>query len=386
MSNVKTAGDTKPANEIARMSGTNPMNTEKSAVDQRTLDREKPVSTKQTSNSTKQTSNSTNQKESHIPQPLYHVSSSSHIRSHTLTSHIMRDVIIALLPATAFGIYRFGLPALWIVIATVISCVATEYVYQKCMKKPLTILDYSAAVTGLILALNMPPEIPVWIPMLGGVFAILVVKQLYGGIGFNWMNPALAARCFLLISFAGEMTDFTSKSFGYDAVSGPTPLAAMREIRNFGEAAGGIRYTLTDLFFGNIPGTIGEISVIALLIGVAYMLVRRIISLRIPLAYLLTFTVLMAVFGSFDPMFLGYQLLGGGLIFGAFFMATDYTTSPITPRGQIYFGMFIGFLTAIFRLFGGSAEGVSYAIIIGNIVAPLMEKYTIPVAFGKERK
>ncbi len=319
-------------------------------------------------------------------QPLYYVSSSSHVRSHTLTSHIMRDVIIAMLPASAFGVYRFGMSALMVIIATVFSCVAAEYIYQRQMKRTQSIGDLSAALTGLILALNMPPEIPVWIPMLGGVFAILVVKQIYGGIGFNWMNPALGARCFLLISFAGNMTNFSSKVTGYDALSGPTPLAAMRELFNAGNISGSTGYTLSELFFGTIPGTIGEVSALALLIGAAYMLVRKIISLRIPLAYLISFSLFVLIFGKFDMYFLLYQVLSGGLIFGAFFMATDYTTSPITPKGQLIFGVFLGVLTGIFRLFGGSAEGVSYAIIIGNILAPLMEKYSIPTAFGKEKK
>jgi electron transport complex protein RnfD len=241
------------------------------------------------------------------------------------------------------------------------------------MGKPITVSDGSALVTGMILGLNMPPAIPLWIPFLGGVFAIIVVKQLYGGLGQNFMNPALAARCFLLISFAGKMTDFTYR----DAVSGATPLAALKA----GEAV-----DITSMFIGKISGTIGEVSVIALLLGAAYLLFRKVISIKIPAAYLITFAAFVFIFGQHDLMFVLTHLCGGGLIFGAFFMATDYVTSPITPKGQILFGVLLGVLTGLFRLFGGSAEGVSYAIIIGNILVPLIEKISIPVAFGKEGK
>lgn len=314
---------------------------------------------------------------------FFYVSSSSHVRTHTLTSHIMRDVVIAMIPASLFGVYRFGLHAIFVILATVASCVLSEYLYQKWMKLPIRVGDLSAVVTGLILALNMPPQIPLWIPILGGIFAIVVIKQVYGGIGFNWMNPALGARCFLLISFANKMTDFTST--GYDAVSGPTPLGAMRELLQAG-GHGATRFSLSDMFLGNIPGTIGEVSALALLLGAAYLLIRKVISWRIPFFYLLSFSVFILLFGAFDIYFLMYHLLGGGLLFGVFFMATDYTTSPITPKGQMLFGIFLGLLTGIFRLFGSGAEGVSYAIIIGNIVAPLLEKYSIPLAFGKEKK
>jgi electron transport complex protein RnfD len=205
------------------------------------------------------------------------------------------------------------------------------------------------------------------------VFAIIVVKQLYGGLGQNFMNPALAARCFLLISFAGQMNSFTYN----DAVVSPTPLAAFKA----GQAV-----DVTAMFLGKIPGTIGEVSVVALLIGAAYLIIKKVISIRIPLVYLLTFSIFVFLFGQHDLMYVVTHLCGGGIIFGAFFMATDYTTSPITPKGQIYFGILLGILTGLFRLFGGSAEGVSYAIIISNIVAPLIEKISLPKAFGKEGK
>lgn len=303
---------------------------------------------------------------------LLNVSSSPHVRSKVTTQNIMLDVIIAMLPAAAYGVYQFGLPALLVIVATVAACVVSEYVCEKVMKRPSTVADLSAVVTGMILALNMPAGIPLWIPMLGGVFAIVVVKQLYGGLGQNFMNPALAARCFLLISFTGQMS-----SFVLDGVSGATPLAQMRT----GEAV-----DLAAMFVGKIPGTIGEVSVTALLIGAAYLLAKKIISIRIPATYLLSLAVFVFIFGDHSLYQVAAHLCGGGLIFGAFFMATDYVTSPITPRGQIVFGILLGVLTGLFRLFGGSPEGVSYAIIISNLLVPLIEKFTLPKAFGKEGK
>lgn len=303
---------------------------------------------------------------------LLNVSSSPHVRSSETTKSIMMDVAIAMLPATAFGVYQFGFHALLVVLVTVAACVLSEYLYQKQMKLPITVMDFSAVVTGMILALNMPASIPLWIPALGGVFAIIVVKQLYGGLGQNFMNPALAARCFLLISFAGKMS-----TFELDGWSGATPLAMMRA----GESV-----DVTRMFIGTIPGTIGEVSVIALLIGAAYMVYKKIISLRIPVTYILTVAVFVFIFGQQDLAYVMAHVCGGGLIFGAFFMATDYVTSPITPKGQIVFGVLLGVLTGLFRVFGGSAEGVSYAIIISNMLVPLIERKTLPTAFGREAK
>ena len=283
----------------------------------------------------------------------------------------------AMIPAAAFGVFHFGLHALLVMIVTVAACVASEYVYEKFMNKPITIMDMSAVVTGLILALNMPPEIPLWIPALGGVFAIIVVKQLYGGLGQNFMNPALAARCFLLISLALFMNDFSSPAIGFDSVSGATPLASMR--------AGGT-VDLAALITGQIPGTIGEVSAIALIIGGIYMIARKVISPRIPLIYIGTTAVFIFLFGGFDINYTLCQVFAGGLIFGAFFMATDYVTSPITPKGQVVYGVVLGVLTGIFRLWGASPEGVSYAIILSNLLVPMIEKVTLPTAFGKEGK
>ncbi len=303
---------------------------------------------------------------------LLNVSSSPHARSSVLTQNLMFDVAIAMVPATVYGVYQFGLKALCILLVTITGAVLSEYVYESLMGKPITIMDGSALVTGMILGLNMPPEIPLWIPLLGSIFAIIVVKQIYGGLGQNFMNPALAGRCFLLISFANQMS-----AFKLDGVSGATPLSVLKNGGTVDVAA---------MFVGKIPGTIGEVSVVALLIGGVYLLYKKVISIRIPATYILTLAVFVFIFGEQDLEYVMAHLCGGGLIFGAFFMATDYVTSPITPKGQIVFGVLLGILTGLFRLFGGSAEGVSYAIIISNLLVPLIEKATLPVAFGKEGK
>lgn len=306
---------------------------------------------------------------------LLNVSSSPHVRSGVTTKNIMYDVAIAMIPATVWGVMQFGLYSLLVVAATVLSCVLSEYVFEVLMKKSVTISDGSALVTGMILGLNMPPSIPIWMPVLGGVFSIIVVKQLYGGLGQNFMNPALAGRCFLLISFAGSMNSFIDPMT--NAVSGATPLAVLKD---------GGSYDLAAMFLGKIPGTIGEISTLALLIGAAYLLAKKVISIRIPGTYILTFAIFAFIFGRQDLGYVLAEICGGGLIFGAFFMATDYVTSPITPKGQIIFGICLGILTGLFRLFGGSSEGVSYAIIFCNILVPLIEKVTLPTAFGKGGK
>ena len=308
---------------------------------------------------------------------LLNVSSSPHVRNKITTQNLMFDVAIAMIPASVYGVWQFGMHALLVLIATVVSCVLSEYVYEKLMKKPITVSDGSAVGTGMILALNMPPEIPVWIPFLGGIFAIIVVKQLYGGLGQNFMNPALAARCFLLISFAGFMNNFSSAKLGFDSMSGATPLAAMRA---------GNDVDLMSLLVGRVPGTIGEVSVIALLIGAVYMIARKVISPRIPLIYIGTVAVFIFLFGGFDITYVAKEVCAGGLIFGAFFMATDYVTSPLSKTGQVVYGLFLGILTGIFRLWGASPEGVSYAIILGNLFVPLIEKVTLPKAFGKGAK
>lgn len=314
---------------------------------------------------------------------LLHVSSSPHVRSKVNTSSIMLTVLIALLPSALFGVYNFGPHALMLILITVAVCVATEAVYEKIVHKKLTIQDYSAAVTGLLLALNLPPSAPWWIAVIGGVFAILVVKQLFGGLGQNIMNPALGARCFLLISFTGRMTNFAVPSGAWgniaDTVSGATPLAALKA----GESVNRV-----NLFFGNIQGTIGETSALAILIGAAILLAKGIIDFRIPLTYIGSFAVFVLLFGGhgFDLNYLLCHLFGGGLMLGAWFMATDYVTTPITKKGQLVYGVCLGIFTGLFRIFGGSAEGVSYAIIFCNLLVPIIERFTMPVAFGKGGK
>lgn len=302
---------------------------------------------------------------------MLHVSSNPHVRSKVTTNSIMLAVVIALLPAAGFGIYNFGIHALMLICVTIISCVATEFIYEKLMKKEVTIGDFSAVVTGLLLALNLPPMAPWWIGLVGGVFAILVVKMLFGGLGQNFMNPALGARCFLLISFTSIMTNFDC-----DAYTGATPLAQLKA---------GTTPDVFSMVIGKTGGTIGETSMIAIVIGACFLILLGIIDLRIPGTYIVSFAIFVCLFGGhgFDMAYLSAHLAGGGLMLGAFFMATDYVTRPITKKGQYLYGIFLGILTGIFRVFGASSEGVSYAIIIGNLLVPLIEKVTLPKAFGK---
>ena len=302
---------------------------------------------------------------------LMKVSSNPHVRSKTDTSSIMLTVVIALLPAAGFGIYNFGLDALILILVTVASTVLTELLFEKICKRKITIGDYSAVVTGLLLALNLPASAPWWIGVVGGVFAILVVKMLFGGLGQNFMNPALGGRCFLLISFTSIMTNFDC-----DAYAGATPLANLKA----GESV-----NILDMVIGRTSGTIGETSMIAIVAGACILILMGIIDLRIPGCYIVSFVAFISIFGGhgLDAAYISAHLAGGGLMLGAFFMATDYVTRPITKNGQYLFGILLGILTGIFRIFGPSSEGVSYAIIIGNLLVPLIEKITLPAAFGK---
>ena len=305
---------------------------------------------------------------------MLNVSSSPHVRDNSSTRRIMLDVCIALLPACIFGIVNFGMRALAVLVVSVITCVVSEYLFEHFMHRPITVGDLSAVVTGLLLGMNMPHTIPLWIVMLGGVFAIIVVKQLFGGLGQNFMNPALAARCFLLISFAGRMTSFT-----YDGVTGATPLALLKS----GESV-----NVLSMFLGTTAGVIGETSTVAILVGALYLIIRKVITPLIPMVYLAVFSVFILLFGGhgFDMTYLAAELCGGGLMLGAFFMATDYVTSPVNTVGRIIYGIILGILTGLFRIFGNSAEGVSYAIIFSNILVPLIEKLTVPRAFGVVRE
>jgi len=307
------------------------------------------------------------------------VSSSPHLRNSASTSGIMRDVIIALLPAAVAGIYFFGLKALLVIMVTILSSVISEYIARRVMKRDNTLMDYSAVVTGLLLALNLPSTIPLWIAAVGGVFAIVVVKQLFGGLGQNFMNPALAARVFLLIAYTGHMTNWVNPK-GVDAVSSATPLELLKT------GAAGIP-SYAQLFFGNIGGCIGETSAAALILGALYLLFRGVITPEIPLTYIGTVAVFTWVFGG-DSLFTGdalYHILSGGLILGAFFMATDYSTSPMTIKGRAIMGLGCGLLTSLIRLYASYPEGVSFAIILMNIAVPLIDRYTVPKSFGGEK-
>ncbi|HOP99515.1 MAG TPA: RnfABCDGE type electron transport complex subunit D [Acetivibrio clariflavus] len=320
------------------------------------------------------------------------VSSSPHFRANTNTQRIMLDVIIALLPATVAGIYFFGSRAALVIFVTILSCVISEYLSRKALKKESTITDLSAVVTGLLLALNLPSTIPLWMAAIGGVVAIVIAKQLFGGLGQNFMNPALVARVFLLNAFLKQMTSFEkpigvdviSSATSVDAISSATPLYQMKEFVK-GNAAYLPEYW--DLFIGKIAGCIGETSVIALLIGAAYLLYRRVISPEIPVTFIGSVALLTWIFGG-KTLFTGdwlYHVLSGGLMIGAFFMATDYATSPVTFKGRVIMGLGCGILTAVIRLYTGYPEGVSYAILLMNICVPLIDRYTVPKSFGGEK-
>lgn len=310
------------------------------------------------------------------------VSSSPHIRSKENVQTIMRDVVIALMPATLFGIYHFGIEALIIIILSVGSAVIFEALYQKLTKQKVTVNDFSAVITGLLLALNLPHSVPYWIPVLGSLVAIIIIKQLFGGLGQNFMNPALGARAFLLISFAGIMTNWQ-----IDGVSSATPLAFVKAATR--AELGSLQPPhLMDLFMGNIAGCIGETSVIALLLGGIYLLARKVISWKIPITYIVTVAIMTVLFSGsgFDMNVVAYQVFSGGLMIGAFFMATDYASSPATSKGMLIMGIGCGIITALIRFFGGYPEGVSFAIIIMNLFVPLIDRFTIPKIFGEVAK
>ena len=304
---------------------------------------------------------------------LMKVSSNPHVRSKVTTSSIMLAVVIALLPAAGFGIYNFGIDALILIVITVASTVFTEFAYEKLMNKKVTIGDYSAVVTGLLLALNLPSSAPWWIGVIGGVFAILVVKMLFGGLGQNFMNPALAARCFLLISFTSIMTNFDC-----DTYTGATPLAAIKD----GEAV-----DVLSMMIGKTSGAIGETSMIAIVLGACFLILLGVIDLRISGCYIVSFIVFAGLFGGhgFEPAYICAQLAGGGLMLGAFFMATDYATSPPTGWGKLLFGIGCGVITVAIRLWGTYPEGVSFAILIMNILTPYITKLCARKVFGAVR-
>lgn len=303
---------------------------------------------------------------------LLNVSSSPHVRSSLTTNKIMYQVILAMMPVTILGVINYGMKALAVIIAAVVSAVASEALFNLIAKKPQTIADGSAAVTGLMLALILPPELPLYIPILGSVFAIIIVKCLFGGLGKNFMNPALAARCFLLISYGAIVTVYK-----VDGVSTATPLA---------ELAAGKSVDLMPVLWGSASGVIGS-SALGILIGAAMLFAFKIITYEIPLSILVSFNLFLGFFGAkgFDLGFHMVHMLAGGVLFGAFFMATDYVTSPVTSAGQFVFGTVIGVLMGLFHVFGTAPDSGSYAIIIANMLVPLIDEYCVPVAYGHRK-
>lgn len=307
------------------------------------------------------------------------VSHAPHVKGKDDTRTIMLDVIIALLPLLIAGTVVMGYRAAILAVVCVASSVFFEWGWEKILKRPITICDFSAAVTGLILALNLPVTLPFWMAIVGCFFAIVIVKQFFGGLGHNFMNPALAGRAFLLTSWAMEMTTWIKPfekislfSNSY-VISSATPLALLKD--------GTVQLpSYLDLFLGNVGGCIGEVSALAILIGAAYLLCRRIIDYKVPLVYILTVFILSYLIGR-DGV---YQILSGGLLFGAFFMATDYVTTPYTKLGKIIFAFGCGLLTFIIRNWGGYPEGVSYSILLMNVLTPLIDKYTVPKTFGEK--
>jgi electron transport complex protein RnfD len=318
-----------------------------------------------------------------------YLSSSPHIHSGETTDKVMRAVIYALLPACAVSVYFFGLPAFTILLLCTLGCIGAEALCQKTMGQPLTIKDGSAALTGVLLALNLPPSAPWWLALLGAVIAIAVAKQVYGGLGYNPFNPALVARVVLLISFPVQMTTWTAPApigSGLDAVTTATPLGEWKTaVMLTGKLPETMQNGLGDYFVGHMAGSLGEVSALALLLGAAYLFWKRILTWHIPFAFLGTVAALSGIFWAInpekypDPLF---HLLTGGLILGVFYMATDMVTSPVTNRGMVIFGVGCGVLTVLIRLFGGYPEGVSFAILLMNAATPLIDRYTKPTKFG----
>jgi electron transport complex protein RnfD len=332
------------------------------------------------------------ERKGNIMEAILTVSSPPHIYGKDTTVRRMLEVIIALIPSCIFAIYWYGLHTFFVIAVSVASAIVAEFVFQRVAGKKVTIDDCSAVITGILVAFNLPPGVPYWIPIVGSAFAIIAVKQLFGGLGQNFVNPALAARAFLLASFPEQMTTWTfadvdaatGASVTADAVSGATYLAILK-------ADPGFVPQLVDykaLLFGKVGGCIGETSAVALFVGGIYLIIRRIINWRIPVFYIGTFALLCSIYGR-EGFFTGhvlFEVLNGGLFMGAFFMATDYATSPISPKGKVIFAIGCGFLAYIIRFFGGYPEGVSYSILIMNLFVPLIDKYVRPRVYGKRKK
>ncbi|NOZ61524.1 MAG: RnfABCDGE type electron transport complex subunit D [Calditrichaeota bacterium] len=353
------------------------------------------------------------------------VSASPHIAHKDSVQKIMFGVVIALLPAAIGGVYFFGAQAAWTIVLAILSAMITEALIEKLTKKPITIADGSAIVTGILLAFNVPPEVPWWIPVIGSAFAIAIGKIPFGGLGYNPMNPALLGRAFLLASWPSHMTIFKVAprggslsginphaivNYGLDAITSATPLNVFKTQRGIlsewrdvlksgienpvlqakanlaNNAISQLSDSYANLFWGKVGGCIGETSVFLLLIGALYLIYKRYIGLRIPLTYIGTVALLTWIFAGTEGFFSGdplFQVLSGGLILGAFFMATDMVTSPVTPKGRVWFGFGCGVITVIIRLVGGYPEGVSYSILLMNLTVPLLDRYTKPKTFGK---
>ena len=321
--------------------------------------------------------------------------SSPHIRGSERTQTIMRDVIIAMVPALAYAILNFGIRALAMTVVSVAGCMFFEWGYQKLMKKPVRIMDLSCVVTGMLLAFVCPVQIPYWMILIGDFFAIVVVKQLFGGIGKNFVNPALAGRAILLASYAGAMTSWVDPAINkanlignVDIVTAATPLSYMKgtDPAAIAESFASLKetYSVTNMFLGQIGGSMGEVSVLMLLLGGAYLIWRKVINWQTPVAYIATVAVLTFLFprAGTSVEWMLYSIFGGGLMLGAFFMATDYATSPITKKGQVIFGIGCGLFTVFIRYFGSYNEGVCYSIMVMNLCVALIDKYTKPTRFG----
>jgi electron transport complex protein RnfD len=308
------------------------------------------------------------------------VSTSPHIRSPRTTRGVMLNVCAALLPALAGAVWHFGTRALALTLLSVASCAAFEALFRLAVKKPQTVSDCSAVVTGMLLAFNLPATLPLWMVPIGGLVAIVIVKQLFGGIGQNFANPAIVGRIVLLLSFTTQMTTWnaaTGHSWGADAVSSATPLKAA--------AAGEALPALLQMLVGAHGGSLGETCAVALLLGGIYLVAFKVITPLIPVCFVSTAAVFSLIYSGFDFTFMAYQILGGGLLLGAFFMATDYSTSPVGWKGKIVFGVGCGLVTCLIRFWGNMPEGVSFAILLMNLLVPHIEKLCAPKAFGEER-
>ena len=320
------------------------------------------------------------------------VSSSPHVRTNKDTSYIMKQVVIALLPATLAALFFFRLSALNVIFFCVTGSVGAEFVCQKISKQESTIGDFSAVVTGLLLAFNVPASLPWWMCLLGAAFAIIVVKMVFGGIGNNFVNPALAARAFLLASFPVAMTLWTRTGVNWvssgniDAYTTGTPLSFLKAESNGVSSLADSGISISNMLIGNIGGCIGETSAVLIILGGLYLMYKGIINYVIPTFYICTVAILMFILGGFNFIFVIYELLAGGLMLGAFFMLTDYTTSPMTKKGQIIYAVLAGLITTVIRLYGGYPEGVSYSILLVNIMTPLIDKYTKTKVFGEVSK